>query len=65
MTFCFSKLWYRGDCSDFDQKDMEVQFSIPPNVVSFLIRLGFRLLEKQLLHYSYSPAFEYKYFSHS
>lgn len=62
MSFCFSKLRYKGDNSDFDQKDMEVQFCIPPNS-SFLIWLGLRLLEKQLLHYSYSPAYEYRYFS--
>lgn len=63
MSFCFSKLWCRDDNSDFDQKDMEVQFCILPNVISFL--LGLKLLEKQILHYSYSPAFEYRYFSHS
>lgn len=66
MRFCFSELWYRDDNSDFDQKHMEVQFCISPNViVSFLIRLGLRLLEKQVLHDSYSPAFEDGYFSPS
>lgn len=63
MSFCFSEFQYRGGNSDFDEKDMEVQFRICPNVISFLIRLSLRLLEKQLLHYSYSSAFEYRYFS--
>lgn len=66
MSFCFSKLWYRDDNSDFDQKHVEVQFCLSPNVIiSFLIKLALRLLEKQLLHYGYSPAFEYRDFSHS
>lgn len=36
MSFCFSKLWYRGDSSDFDQNDMEMQFCIPPKFLLML-----------------------------
>lgn len=66
MSFCLLKLWYSDHNSDFDEKHVEVQFCTSPNVIiSFLIKLDLRLLEKQQFHYSYSPAFEYRYFSHS